>query len=237
LQIVGAQAGCTLRPEVIVGLLPNVVEANHRLAILQWQPMAYPQMSDAKRPNQQSAFVVAYDPTWPQLFERLKAPIWEAVQGIAESVEHVGSTSVPGLAAKPIIDMDIVVAKRADVPLVIERLARLGYVHVGDLGIEDREAFQNPHDSPRHHLYVCVRGAMALENHLKVRDYLRSHPEEAKLYGELKMRLADQYRYDLARYVVGKTDFIVGILAKAGCSNTQLHTVRRANSDQNESGG
>jgi len=237
LQIVGARPGCTLRPEVIVGLLSNSVGPNRRLAILPWQPMAYPQMSDAKRPTQQSAFVVAYDPTWPQIFERLKAPIWEAVQGMAESVEHVGSTSVPGLAAKPIIDMDIIVPTRADVPPVIERLASLGYVHVGDLGIEDREAFQNPSGSPRHHLYVCVRSAMALENHLRVRDHLRSHPEEAKLYGELKMRLADQYRHDLERYVVGKTDFIVGILAKAGGSETLLHTVRRANRDQNESGG
>ena len=196
--------------------------------------MAYLPMSDTKRPNQQSAFVVAYDPTWPQLFERLKAPIWNVVQGFAQSIEHVGSTSVPGLAAKPIIDMDIVVPARADVRPVINRLAGIGYVHVGDLGIEDREAFQNPPDSPRHHLYVCVQGAMALENHLRVRDYLRRSPRDAKAYSELKMQLADQHRDDLERYVVGKTDFLVNILAKAGCSETLLRTVRRANSDESE---
>jgi GrpB-like predicted nucleotidyltransferase (UPF0157 family) len=193
-------------------------------------------MSEAKRPNHQSPVVIAYDPSWPQLFERLKAPIWDAVEGLADSIEHVGSTSVPGLAAKPIIDMDVIVPMRAYIQPTIERLASLGYVHVGDLGIEDREAFQNPRDSPPHHLYVCVRGTAALENHLRVRDYLRSSPQEAKAYSDLKTQLADQYHDDLGRYVVGKTDFLVGILGKAGGSEALLRTVRRANSDQDESG-
>ncbi len=120
--------------------------------------------------------VVDYDPTWPQVFKRLRAPVWQVVQDFALAVEHVGSTSVPGLAAKPIIDMDVILASPAEIALAIERLATLGYVHRGNLGIEGREAFQRPAHLPPHHLYVCVQDSVSLRNHLALRDYLRSHP-------------------------------------------------------------
>ena len=85
--------------------------------------------------------VVDYDPAWPDMFEVLRRPVWAGVRDVAVSVEHVGSTAVPGLAAKPIIDMDVVVVSSASIPEAIERLATLGYEHRGNLGIEDREAF------------------------------------------------------------------------------------------------
>ena len=97
--------------------------------------------------------VVDYDPHWPETFETLRSRIWTAVGDVALSVEHVGSTSVPGLAAKPIIDISIVVPERSDVRTGISRLATLGYVHRGDLGIAGREAFANPEGLPRHNLY------------------------------------------------------------------------------------
>ena len=82
------------------------------------------------------------------------------------SVEHVGSTAVPGLAAKPIIDMDVVVAAPDNLSEAIERLATLGYVHRGNLGIDDREAFDSPQGLPAHHLYLCLGESAALANHL-----------------------------------------------------------------------
>src|ERR1700744_4662012 len=93
--------------------------------------------------------VVEYDPGWPALFEFFRGRIVTALGGLATAVEHVGSTAVPGLAAKPIIDMDVLLVSGDALPTTIERLATLGYVHQGDLGIPDREAFRTPaRDSP-----------------------------------------------------------------------------------------
>ena len=91
-------------------------------------------------PAQRIVLVVDYDSSWPLTFAALRAPIWETLRGVALSVEDVGSTSVPGLAAKPIIDIDVVLPSRAEMPATIERLATLGYMHRGNLGIEGREA-------------------------------------------------------------------------------------------------
>src|SRR5207249_10022511 len=92
--------------------------------------------------------VVEYDPAWPATFDDLRARVWTVVGDLALTIEHMGSTSVLGLAAKPIIDMTVVLPSAADVPQAIERLATLGYVHRGDLGIEGREAFGSPVEWP-----------------------------------------------------------------------------------------
>jgi GrpB-like predicted nucleotidyltransferase (UPF0157 family) len=94
--------------------------------------------------------IVEYDPHWPDVFDELRAPVVAALGDLAVSVEHVGSTAVPGLAAKPIIDMDAVVPSVVHVPKAIERLALLGYAHRGDLGIPGREAFTSPSGKPAH---------------------------------------------------------------------------------------
>ena len=180
-------------------------------------------------PSQRNVFVVDYDASWPLTFATLRAPIWEALQGIALSVEHVGSTSVPGLAAKPIIDIDVVVPSRAEISATVERLADLSYVHSGDLGIEDREAFKSPVGLPAHHLYACVQGCVALENHLTLREYLRRNPPTAAAYGQLKKKLAEQFPADIESYVAGKTDFLVEVLRGAGLPEAVLLTVRNAN--------
>lgn len=177
----------------------------------------------------QKVEVVDYDSAWPQIFEELKAKIWPVVADFAVSIEHVGSTSVPGLAAKPIIDMDIIVPTQAEVGVAVERLATFGYEHRGNLGLEGREAFFNPPDLPRHNLYVCLQGGTALQNHLTLRDYLRAHPEAAKAYGELKKQLAQKHTYDIGGYVEEKTDFILGILEQQGLNAEQLDLIREGN--------
>ena len=174
--------------------------------------------------------VVDYDPTWPATFERLRAPIWAVVSDIALAIEHVGSTSVPGLAAKPIIDISVVVPDGSAVRIGIERLAALGYEHQGDLGIDGREAFRAPASLPAHNLYVCPDGNLVgLVNQVTVRDYLRAHPDVARQYGELKKTLAARFPNDITSYVVGKTDFVLGVLRAAGLSPAELETIRRAN--------
>jgi GrpB-like predicted nucleotidyltransferase (UPF0157 family) len=170
-----------------------------------------------------------YDPQWPVLFSELHDRIWPTLRDVALAVEHVGSTAVPGLAAKPVIDLDVVVASRREVPLAIARLADLGYEHRGNLGIEDREAFVTPAALPAHHLYVCPHDSVALRNHLVLRDHLRSHPSDAAAYGQLKIHLAQQFPDDIAAYVEGKTEFILSILARYGFAPDTLESIRRAN--------
>jgi GrpB-like predicted nucleotidyltransferase (UPF0157 family) len=173
--------------------------------------------------------VVDYDPEWPGRFRRLRDRIWPFVHDIAVALEHVGSTAVPGLSAKPIIDLDIVIPLRSEVPLMVARLAALGYEHAGNLGIEDREAFSTPANQPAHNLYLCPRDSSALRNHIALRDHLRTHPPDVAAYTSLKQRLAQQFAGDIDRYVEGKTDFILSILARHGFSPDILDSIRRAN--------
>jgi GrpB-like predicted nucleotidyltransferase (UPF0157 family) len=173
--------------------------------------------------------IVPYDPEWVARFEALRAPIWDGVREIALSIEHVGSTAVPGLAAKPIVDMTVVVPSRRDVPRAIAQLQGLGYRHRGDLGIAGREAFHAPPDLPAHRLYVCAKNSLALANHVALRDWLRSHPDDARAYGALKARLAIRFRDDIDGYVDGKTAFIAAILARAGMAASEIEIIAAAN--------
>lgn len=173
--------------------------------------------------------VTNYDPRWPVVFEELRAAIWPAIADVAMAIEHVGSTSVPGLPAKPVIDMTIVVADREHLREVISRLAGIGYQHRGDLGVSGREAFAVPTDAPAHHLYACVQGCVALRNHMAVRDRLQHDPTAAAAYGRLKQQLAKQFPNDIDAYVDGKTAFILSLLQDAGLAVNELSAVEAAN--------
>lgn len=155
--------------------------------------------------------------------------MWHAVKDFAVSIEHVGGTAVPGLAAKPVIDIDVIVPSRAAMAVVIARLASLGYAHRGNLGIEDREAFSAPAGSPAHHLYACLQGSTALSNHLAVRDSLRRNPEAAAAYGALKKQLAQQFPDDMDKYIEGKTELLLSILRNASFPEPELNAIRDAN--------
>src|ERR1039458_6898261 len=99
--------------------------------------------------------IADYEPAWPRRYEALRARVADALGGLAAKIEHVGSTSVPGLAAKPTIDLSVQLRTTDDLPAVIERLSRLGYAHEGDFGIVGREAFATPpgYGTHDHHLY------------------------------------------------------------------------------------
>jgi GrpB-like predicted nucleotidyltransferase (UPF0157 family) len=162
----------------------------------------------------QAVVMVEYDPKWPAQFERLRERIEAAMGPLALAIEHVGSTAVPNMCAKPIIDLDVVV-RHEDVPAAIAAVEALGYRHEGNLGIDGREAFRWIADFPEHHLYVCPERSPALERHLLVRDYLRKHAEAAREYAELKKRLARKYRDDRTKYQAAKADFVDALLEKA----------------------
>jgi GrpB-like predicted nucleotidyltransferase (UPF0157 family) len=174
--------------------------------------------------------VVEYDPRWPGLFAQIRDRVWPACHAAgALAIEHVGSTSVPGLAAKPVIDLDVVIRTEADLPPVRAALAGLGYRFRGDLGVPRRYAFHAP-DEPaiRHHLYVCVTGSTALRNHRFVRDSLRADPAQLAAYAALKRRLAAQVE-TIDQYLDGKTEFLVGLLAGAGLDDDELRGVAAIN--------
>lgn len=164
------------------------------------------------RPRRRPVVLVPYDPAWPTRFAELAAPIAGALGDVALAILHVGSTSVPGLLAKPIIDMDVVLRTRADLPEAIRRVEPLGYRHRGELGIRGRDAFRGP---PGHNLYVCARDSPELDRHLRFRNHLRTNPDVAQAYGELKRRLAATFPNDVDAYCLAKTEFVESVLRRA----------------------
>lgn len=156
-----------------------------------------------------------YDPAWKSAFLKIQKYLYQEVPK-KFMIEHVGSTSIEGLSAKPIIDIDIVYDDDADKRLLIEKLAKLGYVHEGNLGIVDRDAFKYD-DLPlmKHHLYVIKGNSIAYQDHSYLKNYLRVHEEERKQYGDLKIALAKRYPFDIDGYYEGKSPFIQALLKKA----------------------
>ncbi|MCP4645211.1 MAG: GrpB family protein [bacterium] len=170
------------------------------------------------------SLVQPYDPAWPTWFERVKTFLAPGLPDSGCAVEHVGSTSVPGMVAKPIIDIDLVI-KRGTFPDVKARLDALGYVHQGDLGVPGREAFDLVNAEakarlPVHYLYVCETDAPELRRHLAFRDFLREHPEWCERLSQLKQALCVDHNNDRQAYMDGKAAMVRDITARAmGCIN------------------
>ncbi|MEV4267099.1 GrpB family protein [Kribbella sp. NPDC049584] len=162
------------------------------------------------------AEVVSYDPRWPLWFAEISAVLEPHLDELPHVIEHVGSTAVPGLAAKPIIDLDIVVPSAELVPTAIERLVAAGYRHEGDAGIPGREAFALPPDAARyHHLYVVVEGNKAHRDHVLLRDHLRTNAADRERYAARKRELAHLLTTDRAAYVEGKGELVEELIARA----------------------
>ena len=136
-------------------------------------------------------------------------------RNMAAAIEHVGSTAVPDLPAKPIIDIDVLLASETMLPTAVERLASLGYIHQGNLGIAEREAFLAPANDPPHHLYVCPPCSAEFRRHMAFRDYLCAHPKDAKIYGDLKITLAERFREDRSAYNNAKSEFVTELTNRA----------------------
>ncbi len=162
--------------------------------------------------------VIPYSDQWERDFLKIKDEIKSALGELAENIEHVGSTSVRGLSAKPVIDIDVVISDSSVLSDVIAALGRIGYQHEGDLGITGREAFRydGKDHLQKHHLYVCPDDSSELKKHIAFRDYLRSHPEVAAEYGRIKEEGAALYPEDIDRYIEYKTPLIEKIYREIG---------------------
>jgi GrpB-like predicted nucleotidyltransferase (UPF0157 family)/quercetin dioxygenase-like cupin family protein len=164
--------------------------------------------------------VVDYDPEWPAWFETVRAFVWPAVAELAVRVDHVGSTAVPGLAAKPIVDLDVVLPSDDLVGPATSRLQQLGYRWLGELGVPGRQAFLAEPGSaaaslPAHHLYVVVEDNRAHLDHWLLRDLLRCDAEARRRYGELKRHNAATAGGDIDRYGQAKAGLVAELLARA----------------------
>ncbi len=176
-------------------------------------------------PTREKLTVVDHDPEWLRIFEMLKRVYKEHLGELIIRVEHVGSTAVPGLCAKPCIDIDIVIEDYSKLPTIIEKLSELGYSYEGDQGIRGREAFKRadakvPWDGTHtrkmdHHLYVCPKKSEELKKHITFRDYMKEHPEFKEEYCRLKKNLALKHREDRITYTEAKTTFIETVLERA----------------------
>jgi GrpB-like predicted nucleotidyltransferase (UPF0157 family) len=163
--------------------------------------------------------VEPYNPKWAEEFEKIKSEILPFISDSIISFEHVGSTSVAGLWAKPVIDIDIIVDDGM-MPVVIEKLASIGYEHSGDLGIIGREAFgYNDTEKAhlmKHHLYACHKDNAELKQHLALRDFLKNNSEYCEKYSKIKIEMAKKYPHDIDSYIKGKEPVIIEIYKLCG---------------------
>lgn len=161
--------------------------------------------------------IVPYDPSWPARFGAERASLLALFGEGAAEVHHIGSTSVPGLSAKPVLDILVEVPSLPWIDGLAASLESRGYDSRGEYGIPGRRYFSRPSGvGPKVHLHAFVRGDPHVARHLLFRDFLRCHARFAAQYGDLKTALALEHAHDRDAYQRAKADFIEGMLDKAG---------------------
>ena len=154
--------------------------------------------------------VLPYSQIWKSAFEEIKSEIEMAIGNLIVGIEHVGSTSVKGLSAKPCVDLDVIIKDYSVFDEIVKRLEVIGYIHEGDLGIKDREAFKytdKPHLMP-HHLYVCPQYSAELHRHITFRDFLRNNQDAIRKYSEVKETAAELFPNEIDKYIEYKSPCI-----------------------------
>lgn len=188
--------------------------------------------------SKKSIYIEDYSPEWKSNFNSLAKVYREHLKDFEITIVHVGSTAVPGLCAKPVIDIDIVINSLAQLKEIIPILVKLGYEYLGEVAIPNRFVFRPPDLSvpndgtgrlwQKHHLYCCLADSTALANHIILRDALRNDELLAREYAELKKMLAANAQ-NMDEYVMGKTSFITKILAAHGMSTEELLAIEKKN--------
>jgi GrpB-like predicted nucleotidyltransferase (UPF0157 family) len=183
--------------------------------------------------------LVPHDPRWKADFEQLRNAYRALLPDLCLDIQHVGSTALPGVCAKPILDIDIVVHEADMMPEITRRLEQAGYLSRGEQGVPGRFAFRQRDQKvpwrddhrkwPEHHLYVCLADSLSLKNHIWFRDMLLAHPELAAEYSLLKHQLASTPGMSRETYTLAKTRFILSVLSKAGFSTAEIRSIEEAN--------
>jgi GrpB-like predicted nucleotidyltransferase (UPF0157 family) len=158
----------------------------------------------------------AYDPQWPHLYAVEERQLWQVLSPYAVQIEHIGSTSVPGLAAKPIIDISVAVCDLVDATACVPALGEMGYVETPINPIFQRRLFcKGPYNEGTHHLHFSVHGSVVWAEPLLLRDYLRAHPAAAAWYQQVKRASASKHQHDLNGYHDEKAGCVVALLEQA----------------------
>jgi len=169
-------------------------------------------------PSSAPIIVVPYDPEWPLQYEEEKARILAAIAPYVVCMEHMGSTAIPGLAAKPVIDILIGVRSLADAPFFLPPLASLGYEYIQKHEVifpERRYLHRLVNGQHTHHLHMVEPDSNFFKVQIAFRDYLRHHPKARDQYAALKLDLAQKFHHDREAYTNAKSDFILSILELA----------------------
>ncbi|WP_164669810.1 GrpB family protein [Virgibacillus doumboii] len=159
--------------------------------------------------------VVPYNNQWPFFFEKESGELKRIFGTEIIEIHHIGSTSVAGLSAKPVIDMIPVARDITQIDAYNDAMKENGYEAMGENGIRGRRYFQKGGDERTHHVHIFEAGDPAIERHLAFRNYLRAHSNAAKQYGDLKEELSRLFPYDMESYIEGKAQFVADMEQKA----------------------
>lgn len=184
-------------------------------------------------------FIEPYNPDWKTAFEKIKQVLKTVLGNSKADIQHVGSTAIPGLYAKPVLDIDIIIENKNLLNDITAQLEETGYKSKGQQGIAGRFAFRQTseytpfttsrHKWQPHHLYVCYADSLALKNHILFRDSLINDKDLIEKYSNLKKSLTDNMKITREVYTTKKTDFIITVLAAAGLSEQELNDITNAN--------
>lgn len=189
-----------------------------------------------------SHFIEKYDPKWKDEFQHIKQIISQQLNKICSEIDiqHIGSTSIEGLCAKPILDIDIIIVRKDLLQEITRVLEKIGYMNKGEQGIKGRFAFRQTSEyvplttdnkkKQSHHLYVCLSDSLALKNHILFRDALKNDNILVQQYSELKKALTDHHHITREKYNIQKTNFKISVLKSAGLSTIELEEITKANS-------
>jgi len=173
--------------------------------------------------------ITHYNPDWKNWFKELHVPIMKKIGEYIIDIVHVGSTSIEGMSAKPIIDIDAVVDSWDNFTEILKLLDELGYKYRGNLGIKEREAFKITF-KPKypHNFYVCHKDSIAYKNHILLKKHLLENPEDAGRYSQLKIGLGNT-ELDIDTYTKRKTDLILEFLFAEGMTEEEINEIRSEN--------
>ena len=152
--------------------------------------------------------VVSYNPNWQKMYKEESEKIKNILGDTIVDIHHIGSTAIPGIKAKPVIDILVEVKNIETVDQYNHKMEELEYEVMGEYGIPKRRFFRKGGNKRTHHIHIFQVGNEEIERHIKFKEYLITHPDKVREYSKLKEELANKYTYDVENYTNGKSDFI-----------------------------
>ena len=159
--------------------------------------------------------VASYNPNWKNMYKEESEKIKNILNDIIIDIHHIGSTAIPGIKAKPVIDILVEVKDIEEVDKYNHKMEELGYEAMGEYGIPKRRFFRKGENNRTHHIHIFQTGNEEIERHINFKEYLIAHPDKAREYSKLKEELVNKYTYDVENYTNSKSDFIKEIDRKA----------------------